>query len=300
MRRRGRRDLFPPDRGLQVRMALAFVVSLVLVAALLASLVWLTVAVEAGWAFVFFVLCFAVGGALGPEGGRFRERSGKSHGPDELRHRAQAAADRLCLLGDLPRPEVRIAPGKAPASWITAKPWGTPVLRLTEGLVEHVDDEQLSVVVAHELSHVANGDAALMTFVAGPPTWILRGVRDVWESRREDRRAILATVFYGSYSALLALPAAFAARILSRHRELAADRGAAILTGSPAAVAATLIDLSGELAKARKRDLRTLGAGDLFYLLPARRNEARGPARLWATHPRLEKRVARLQQMERG
>ena len=88
------------------------------------------------------------------------------------------------------------------------------------------------------------------------------------------------------------------ARLASRRRELAADRGAAVLTGSPAGLAAVLIALGDGLARIPSADLRAVARADVFHLLPAR--EATGLTRLWATHPPLRRRVAALQEMERG
>ena len=86
--------------------------------------------------------------------------------------------------------------------------------------------------------------------------------------------------------------------VVSRHRELAADRGAALLTGSPARVAALLARLAGDIHATPTRDLRVAGTADTFHLLPARKNEWRGPARLWASHPRLTTRLRQLEWLE--
>ena len=94
-------------------------------------------------------------------------------------------------------------------------------------------------------------------------------------------------IVFASWSAALALPWALTARAVSRHRVLAADRGAALLTGSPAQVAAALRTLS---ESAKVPDLRLA----LLSPLPARERDGG----LWATHPPLRDRVARLERME--
>jgi heat shock protein HtpX len=86
--------------------------------------------------------------------------------------------------------------------------------------------------------------------------------------------------------------------VVSRHRELAADRGAAVLTGSPARLAAVLTRLAGDIGGLPTRDLRLAAGADAFHLLPARKREARGVARVWATHPQLRTRLAQLERME--
>jgi heat shock protein HtpX len=87
-----------------------------------------------------------------------------------------------------------------------------------------------------------------------------------------------------------------AARLVSRHRELAADRGAATLTGSPAAVAATLRSLTDRLDSMRRLDLRLAADLEMLNFLPAASGRAEG---IWATHPPLARRLAQLDRMER-
>ena len=293
-----RRELFPRDWGLQIRMGIALVVSAAATAVLLGLLLWFAVAVEKGWAFVGFVAMFGLVGALT---GR------ETHGDDALleaerarseraRVRTEPIVQRLAPMADLPAPRVEIAYRDAPLSWTTSGPFRGARLVVTVGVVESLDDDELAAVFAHELSHLANGDARVMTLVAGPSTWITQGIRRMW--REGDLKERAAAVVYGSYSGALALPGLLAARIVSRQRELAADRGAAILIGSSATLASALRRLAGELESIPRQDLRALGGGDLFYVLPSR-GEARGIRRLWGTHPRLERRVERLEEMER-
>jgi heat shock protein HtpX len=150
-------------------------------------------------------------------------------------------------------------------------------------------------VLAHELAHIANGDARIMTLLAGPAMAVLTAF---WTLRRVAVTGWGVTVMlFCSLAVPPALVLMGLARLASRHRELAADRGAAVLTGSPAGLAAVLIALSDGLARVPTRDLRAVARGDVLHLLPVR--EATGLARLWATHPPLRRRVAALQEMER-
>ena len=203
--------------------------------------------------------------------------------------------DRLAAVADMPVPRLVVEGDDAPLSWTTARPWQRPTLHVTSGLLDVCDTSELEAILAHELSHVANRDVWVMTVLAGPPSWILDGIRVYWKQRHEEGARRLATVRYAlgmvvlaSWSAALALPWALTARAVSRHRELAADRGAAVLTGSPAQVAAALRALS---ESATVPDLR------LALLSPIPARERAGS--LWATHPPLDERVARLERMER-
>jgi heat shock protein HtpX len=184
----------------------------------------------------------------------------------------------------------------AARSWTTAVPWRPATIHVTGGLLRGCSNGELESVLAHELTHIANRDAWVMTIV-GPPSWILSGIRAGWRERQGSplRNAIGLVAI--SWLVLLALPGALAARLLSRHRELAADRGAALLTGSPAGVAAALRRLSGSAGAGS--DLR-LARLELLNFVPSRACGAGAFARLWATHPPLERRLAQLERIERA
>lgn len=283
-------------------MAIALVVSVSLTAALVGLLVWVVVAVESGWALVMFVVMFALAGAA-ISFRAARERREYPEGGERVelaRERIEGVVHRLSLLADVPPPGVDLLLRDAPLCWTNSGFAREHRITATVGLAESLGDDELAAVIGHELSHVAHGDARLMTIVTGPSVWILDGIRHMWRERDgETIKTALAILCYGSYSAALALPGLLAGRILTRHRELAADRGAAMLSGSPAALASALRRMSGDLERIPKRDLRQLGGSDLFYVLPSR-GEARGLGRLWASHPRLERRVERLEEMERA
>ena len=269
-------------------MIVALVTAALSAVAALAVVVWLAVAV-AWWAAVI-VVGFALDGFLVRPDKRRPARLA-SH-PRE--RKVRRLLDRLATVADMPVPRLVVQGEDAPLTWTTALPWKRPTLHVTTGLLDVCDVSELEAMLAHELSHVANRDAWVMTVLAGPPSWILDGIRVYWNQRHEEDAPRLATlryavgmVVYGSWSAALALPWALTARAVSRHRELAADRGAALLTGSPAQVAAALRTLS---ESATVPDLRLA----LLSPIPARE---RGGG-LWATHPPLQTRVARLERME--
>jgi heat shock protein HtpX len=160
---------------------------------------------------------------------------------------------------------------------------------------------ELRAVLAHELSHICNGDAALMTILAGPPIWVLRGLMRAWYAGGDGGGIVavrLNLLVWGSFTLMLVALPAWVSRFVSRYRELAADRGAAVLTGTPSALAAVLLRLSDRMSDIPKTDLRLVGVGDPFHLLPAMQREEHGIRRLWATHPSLQTRVKRLERME--
>jgi heat shock protein HtpX len=83
---------------------------------------------------------------------------------------------------------------------------------------------------------------------------------------------------------------------LSRYREFAADRGAAVLTGRPSALASALLKISGTMQRVPQRDLRAASELNAFFIIPASAKNAVGA--LFSTHPPVEQRIARLQRLE--
>ncbi len=200
-------------------------------------------------------------------------------------------------MADLEVPETVIVSDKVPLSWTTALPGRRPHVHVTTGLIRRLGDTELEAVIAHELSHIGNRDAVLMTVLAAPRVLVLRGLRASWNNGDLGLRAKLGVIILAGWFGPLALLSMGLCRIVSRHRELAADRGAALLTGSPAALAAALMRLSENLRAIRGRDLRVAASSDVLHVLPVR--PAHGVARLWATHPPLTTRVRELERLER-
>jgi heat shock protein HtpX len=86
-------------------------------------------------------------------------------------------------------------------------------------------------------------------------------------------------------------------RALSRYREYAADRGAAIMTGAPSQLASALAKIDGTMARIPTQDLRAAEGMNAFFIIPA---VARGfsLSSLVSTHPPAEKRIERLLAMQ--
>jgi heat shock protein HtpX len=283
-----REDAFRLDVGLRIRMSVAVLLSAVLLVAGLAFAVW--VVSEGGWAIVAMFLLIAAAGLHKP--GRIRGANARP----ELRQRAEHAVSRLSLVADLTEPETVVKRNEAPLSWTTAVPFRRPRVHFTTGLLERLKDRELEAVAAHELSHLGNRDAVIMTVLAAPGLLVLRGFRETWHEEDSGLRVKAGLVMFGCIYVPPALVFAGLARMVSRHREIAADRGAALLTGSPAALASALRKLSDGLHAIPDRDLRAAAAADVLNVVPAR--PAHGIARLWATHPPLEDRIERLERLE--
>jgi heat shock protein HtpX len=241
--------------------------------------------------FLVVILLVFVGAGLGA--GR-RQLRGDGTRDVVQEARVGAILDRLCVMADVARPEVRVPGGMPPLSWTTQWPWGRATITVTALLAEELDDAQLESAVAHELGHLANGDAWIMTIVAGPSSVLLSGLWKTWTNfSRATPFVVMTTIWMAPFLLISAL----LGRVVSRQREFAADRAAVALTGSAATLSATLLQLNGSLEKQRRRDLRTVAATDVFHLLPVR--DPKGIRRLWATHPPLAARLEALEGLER-
>jgi heat shock protein HtpX len=214
-----------------------------------------------------------------------------------------AVVDRLCALADMPKPAVAVADADLPNAFATGRNSRRAVLCVTTGLLRRLDTEELQAVLAHELSHVAHRDVAVMTVasflgvLAGLITrfTLYAGLfGDVGRRRGSDNQntgAVIALVML--VSALVYAVSFLLIRTLSRYRELAADRSAAYLTGRPSALSAALLKVSGEMGRIPTRDLRTAEAFNAFFFAPAL---ARGfsLSSLFSTHPPLQRRLDQL------
>jgi heat shock protein HtpX len=281
--RRRRRDPFPPDRGLQARMILAAVATPVIVFACLAALAALApMRVDIGVAIAALV---GIGMVLHDRAQRPAPKLLTETDAPAL----HATVDRLCVLADLPKPEIVLENERQANSWLVGVARGRYRLHVTRGLLDLLTPEQLEAVVAHELAHAVNRDAAVMTVVGGPGAILLAG------GSRIARTGFWVGTIGGVLAAGIGWLSRLGTQILSRHRELSADAAAVALTGRPAALASALRAVSGQIALVPVEDLRVAAGRDAFHLLPVARHESR-----WtATHPPLEVRIERLERMER-
>lgn len=210
--------------------------------------------------------------------------------------------DRLCATADMPKPRVAVADTDLPNAFATGRNSRRAVVCVTTGLLRRLDTEELEGVLAHELSHVAHRDVAVMTVASF--LGVLAGLvaRFTFYSGlsggrgrrgREGEQAALVVMLVMVVSAAVYAVSYLLIRALSRYRELAADRSGAMLTGRPSALASALTKVNGEIARIPSRDLRTVQAFNAFFFAPALGD---GPslAALLSTHPTLERRLDQL------
>ncbi|MEY9964146.1 heat shock protein HtpX [Streptacidiphilus sp. MAP12-16] len=214
--------------------------------------------------------------------------------PEQQPH-LHGAVDRLCTLADMPKPRIALAETDLPNAFATGRNADHAVLCVTTGLLRRLENEELEGVLAHELSHVAHRDVAVITiasFLGVVAGLVARFAlySGLGRGRSTSPHILLVFAAITTVSASVYTLSFVLIRTLSRYRELAADRSAAQLTGRPSALASALVKVSGEIARIPTKDLRTAQTFNAFFFVPAVGKE-RGLADLFSTHPTLQHRL---------
>ncbi|MFF4792301.1 zinc metalloprotease HtpX [Streptomyces sp. NPDC001276] len=213
-----------------------------------------------------------------------------------------AVVDRLCAMADMPKPTVAASSMDMPNAFATGRNPDNAVVCVTTGLLRRLEPAELEGVLAHELSHVAHKDVAVITVASFLGVVAGLVVRFAFYSElfggrgRKDQNTLALFAMVMGVSAAVYAISFLLIRALSRYRELAADRAAALLTGRPSALAAALTKVTGDIGRIPSEDLRTAQAFNAFYFTPALGSEP-GISRLFSTHPSLERRLEQLAQI---
>jgi heat shock protein HtpX len=208
-----------------------------------------------------------------------------------------AMIDRLCVQADLPKPKVAVADTRMPNAFALGRSPKNATVCATTGIMDILSPAELEGVMAHELTHVANRDVLVMTlasFFATIAAYIVQfGFLFGGGGDDDDNPSfmILFLVSIGVY-----IVSFFLMQALSRYREFSADRGAALITGRPSALASALTRISSGMQRIPQQDLRATRELSAFYIFPPGAGKAIGG--LFATHPPMEKRIEALQRLE--
>jgi heat shock protein HtpX len=291
---------FLPDRGLTLRMT---TVMFLLGALFVALIVGLMVAVgsQGGFGLGIVVGLVGIGVAIyqwySSDKVAMRAMRAREVTPQEAPE-LHGMIDRLCAMADMPKPRVGIADTSVPNAFATGRSPDRAVVCVTTGILHTLTAEELEGVLAHELSHVAHRDVLVMTVAssAGIAAGMLtQGAQygALFGGRGRNNNGGLPVWLVVLVVSLVVYAISFVLlRLLSRYRELCADRSGAYLTQKPAALASALTKVSGQMNAVPERDLRAAQPMNALFLAPAIRGLSMGT--LTATHPPLEKRLDQL------
>jgi heat shock protein HtpX len=314
------RTRYAPDRGLTVRMTVTmFLLGLVFVAFVAAIIGIGTAYGASSTAIVFFAVVLGGGFAIGSlfYSDKIALATAGAHevkptdSPEAAR--LHAIVDRLCALADMPKPRVAIADTDMPNAFATGRNADHAVVCATRGILRRLENDELEGVLAHEMSHVAHKDVQVMTiasFLAIIAALLVRiafygelfgggGRRDNSNGNALPIMLILMVVSAVVYAISFLL-----IRLLSRYRELSADRSGALLTGQPSKLASALVKVTGDIGRIPTRDLRTAQPMNAFFFAPAMSLHGTGGresklSNLFSTHPSLERRLAELDKLQK-
>ncbi|MCQ4081699.1 zinc metalloprotease HtpX [Streptomyces sp. RB6PN25] len=285
---------FRPDRQLSVRMVITMFLLGLLYVAFIAALV----ALLRSW-----ILVVVVAGGLLAAQYWYSDRialfamHAQEVSAQEQPH-LHGVVDRLCATADMPKPRVAISRMDMPNAFATGRNADHAVLCVTTGLLRRLETDELEGVLAHELSHVAHRDVAVITIASF--LGVLAGLlvrfafySELFGGRRNDQNTALLLALIMAVSAVVYAISFLLIRALSRYRELAADRAAAMLTARPSALASALTKVSGDIARIPTEDLRTAQPFNAFFFTPALGDGAT-LFNLFSTHPSLERRLEQL------
>jgi len=203
--------------------------------------------------------------------------------------------NRLCSMADLPKPRIAMVKTNVPNAFATGRNQRNAVVAVTTGLMQQLNSSELEAVLAHELTHVKNRDAMVLTIASFISTLAYYLMLFGGGSRRDrdSGNAILIflasiVVYAASYLLIMSL---------SRYREFAADRGASIITGQPSQLASALRKISVGISRIPNEDLRKVEGANAFFIIPAVSKST--IFNLFSTHPSLEARLAALERIEK-
>jgi heat shock protein HtpX len=211
--------------------------------------------------------------------------------------------ERLCVQANLPKPRVAVIETSMPNACAMGKSQKSATVCATRGILQLLEPAELEGVIGHELTHVINRDVMVMTlasFFATLASLIIQfsfffggGFGGGFGRDRDEEEALMVILLV---SVLVYAISFLLLRALSRYREFAADRGSAVLTGRPSALASALLKISGTMDRVPTQDLRRAEGMSAFFILPARTKKSM--MNIFADHPPLEQRLAALQRLE--
>jgi heat shock protein HtpX len=288
-----RPSTFGRDTGLQVRM----VTTLFLLGAVYALLIGVLFAAGASG---ITILVVAVG-LLGLQFFTSDKLALRAMGAHEVSPQEapelHALIERLCIQADLAKPRLYVMNTSMPNAFAMGRSRKAAAVCATTGILELLSPSELEGVMAHELTHIINRDVMVMTlasFFASLASMIVQFGFFFGGGDDDDDGPSVAVIILVSLAVYIV--SFFLMQALSRYREFAADRGAAVITGRPSALSSALLKISGTMERIPQTDLRAHAEMNAFYIFPA--GAKNSIYNLFSTHPPIEKRIAALSRLE--
>lgn len=278
------------------------------------GIVWVVFMGLLFWAGIpwFFILGFALIGVLfqyfSSEKIVLMTTGAREVSPDEEPW-LHSTVERLAQMADMRKPKkIAIMETHVPNAFATGRSPNHAIIAVSRGLLDRLDQREIEAVLGHELTHVKNRDVAVMTwasliviaagYLLQMMFWMSLFGRFGGKDRREgggNMFMIMIAVYVGTWAIYLVAQVLIMA--LSRYRELAADRGSAMLTGAPMQLASALSKISNDMYRIPEQDLRSVEHANAFMFVPALKGNTM--AKLFSSHPSTEKRIEKLQEMQR-
>jgi len=288
------RAVFKRDTGLQARM----LTTMFLMGLLYAAFVFVLFSLGAGVGVMIVVISGLLLAQLFLSDKIALASMGAKEVTPEQAPGLHAMIEKLCIQADLPKPRIAVADTPVPNAFAMGRSKKSAVVCATTGIMNTLTPTELEGVMAHELAHVKNRDVLIMTmasFFATLASMIAQFAFFFGGGRSSEGGAPGLVIFL--VSMLVYVISFFLMLALSRYREFTADRGAALITGRPSALASALQRISTAMENTPQRDLRAAEGMNAFFIVPA---SVKGSVKtLLTTHPPMEQRIERLMEYER-
>jgi heat shock protein HtpX len=219
-----------------------------------------------------------------------------------------AMVERLCAMADLPKPRIAVVDSDVPNAFATGRNPKHAAVAVTSGLWHRLEPQEIEGVLAHELSHIANRDVLVMTIASffamlaamltrfGLYAGMFGGFGGGNRSSNNNNQVPVWLIVFLVSMVVYAI-SFILIRTISRYREYAADRGSAVITGSPENLMSALQKISSGITQIPQRDLREVQGMNAFFIIPT--NWKSNMAEWMMDHPPLEKRLAALAEIAR-
>ena len=301
-----RQRTYGRDRELTFRMGFTILMLVFVYIAFMGLLFWAGIP----W---FFILAIAVGMSVFQYYMSDRlvlMTTGAREVTPEQEPRLHATIERLAAMADLPKPKkIAMMDTHVPNAFATGRNPQNAVIAVTRGLMSRLNEKEVEAVLAHELTHVKNRDVMVLTwasiivimagFLMQMLFWMsLFGGFGGGRSRDGgggNAMLVMLAVYVGTI--VIYFVSQLLIMALSRYREFAADRGAAVITGAPMQLASALQKISNDMYRIPEKDLRQVEHANAFFIVNALKGD--NMARLFSSHPPVDKRVERLMRMQR-